>query len=157
MRKSVLLAATAGGTGLLPGAPGTWSSLFAAGIWLLLAPSVGLQVALLAGAAALGFWCAAPAGRHFGVHDDSRITIDEVAGQWLALLWLPVQLGSVLLGFVLFRVLDILKPPPIRQLERISGAPGVMLDDLAAGLMANGIGQLTWHWLLPALSAEVPA
>ena len=153
MRKLVLLAATAGGTGLLPKAPGTWSSLFAAGIWLLVAPGLGLQLALILGVLLLGFWCCAPAGRYFGIHDDPRITVDEVAGQWLALFWLPLQLGSVVLGFVLFRIFDILKPQPIRRLEAIPGATGVMLDDVAAGLVANLIGQVTWRWLVPALSS----
>jgi len=152
MRNFVLFAATAGGTGLLPKAPGTWSSLFAAGLWLLLAPQLGLQAGLVIAVLLLGFWCCGPAGKHFGIQDDPRITVDEVAGQWLALLWLPVQLGSVVLGFVLFRLFDILKPPPVRQLEAIPGAPGVMLDDVAAGLLANAIGQLTWRWLVPTLS-----
>ena len=80
-----------------------------------------------------------------------------MAGQWLALIWLPLHAGSVALGFVLFRLFDILKPPPIRRLEAVPGAAGVMLDDLAAGLAANAVGQLTWRWLVPALSGEAPA
>lgn len=145
------LLGTAGGLGLLP-APGTWGSFGAAVLALLacgargahaglLAP--GLQLAVLAVAAALvtllGVLLGASAAQDFGADDPGAFVLDEVAGQWLALLPLlpgPLPLGGVALAFALFRALDILKPWPVRRLEELPGGLGIMADDLLAGALA---------------------
>jgi phosphatidylglycerophosphatase A len=142
--------ATAAGAGLLPIAPGTWASGFTVLFFLAVAwlpvPVYALLVAALLG---VGIWAADVAERAFASQDDGRIVIDEVVGQLLALaplLALPGGvlnargLGLVVTGFVAFRVLDVLKPPPIRWAERsFAGGLGVMLDDVVAGLMAGFI------------------
>jgi phosphatidylglycerophosphatase A len=130
------------GVGRLRPGPGTWASLVATLIWY-----IGLNAAHLAdwAAAVLSFACALvvvmigiPAGtlveRESGRMDPGFVVIDEVAGQWVALALAPVDVGHALLGFVLFRVFDIVKPWPVRQLERIPGGAGIMLDDVGAGL-----------------------
>lgn len=89
-------------------------------------------------------------GHH--VPDPSSVVIDEVVGMWIALLLLPKSLAAACAAFVLFRVLDILKPQPARALERLPGGWGIMLDDVVAGLYANLILQIT----LPALRALWP-
>ena len=101
------------------------------------------------GIALLGLWAADRAEQIFETKDDGRITIDEIAGQFVSLLWLPLRPEVWLAGFLLFRLFDIWKPPPVRAAERMAGGAGVMLDDLLAGLYANLCGQLLWRVLLP--------
>lgn len=78
--------------------------------------------------------------------DPSHVVIDEVAGQLIALLGVPLHWQSVILSFILFRVLDILKPPPLRRLEKIQGGAGIVLDDVGAGLYALLGVQALVHW-----------
>jgi len=73
--------------------------------------------------------------------DPSKIVIDEIVGYWIAIIWIPINIKTALIGFVLFRFFDILKPLGIRRLERINGAHGVMLDDVLAGIYTNLIIQ----------------
>ncbi len=150
MRKLVLFVATGAGSGYSPIAPGTVGS----GVGLLLyLPLMGLggatYLAVVGGIAALGVWVAERAERHFGQHDDRRITIDEVAGMLLSLAFLPRRLDVVVAAFLLFRVFDITKPPPARAAESLPGGLGVITDDLVAGLYANIVGQLLWRVVLP--------
>ncbi|TRD15719.1 phosphatidylglycerophosphatase A family protein [Palleronia caenipelagi] len=144
--------ATFGYVGLLRPAPGTWGSLAALPVfWLLHALGgpvlVLLAIALVTG---IGLWSIRLEGARTGVKDASEIVIDEVAGQWIALL--PVSLGAAhvsmeitalwpgwIAAFVLFRAFDIRKPGPVGWADRRPGALGVMLDDLIAGVFA-GIG-----------------
>jgi phosphatidylglycerophosphatase A len=70
------------------------------------------------------------------VKDPQFVVIDEVAGQLIALIAVPLAWKTFLAGFILFRVFDILKPPPVRQLERLPGGTGIVLDDVAAGIFA---------------------
>lgn len=135
--------------GKLPLAPGTWSSLAAVSIWLLVADSVAgpVFIALTALVAGLGFWSAAVIVRATGERDPSRIVIDEWAGQWTALIALPVTWEYGLAAFSLFRLLDIWKPWPIRALDNQASGWGVMADDLAAGfltLLILQIYRLVW-------------
>lgn len=126
------------GSGFVPRAPGTAGSLLALllGIPLLLAPPPLLTLAVLA--ASLGGLWAIRAARVDG--DPGWVVIDEVAGQWLALLGLarPTVLGLAA-AFVLFRLLDIVKPGPVGWADRQGGAAGIMADDLVAGALAAGI------------------
>ena len=92
---------------------------------------------------ALGVWCCGIAGRRLGVSDHPAIVWDEVVGMALTLLAVPLTWPHYLLGFALFRAFDILKPWPVGVLDRqVSGGLGVMLDDLAAGLLAGTTLQL---------------
>jgi phosphatidylglycerophosphatase A len=78
--------------------------------------------------------------------DPSFVVIDEVAGQLISLIAVPVAWKTFLAGLILFRVFDILKPPPVRQLERLPEGTGIVLDDVAAGIYALVVMQLLLHW-----------
>lgn len=121
------------GSGLVPFAPGTAGSLVAAVAYLALGRLAWpVQVAAIAVVSLLGTAAAARAERVWG-EDPGRVVVDEVAGQWLALVALPPTWGWMVAGFLLFRLFDITKPPPCRRLERLPGGFGVIADDLAAG------------------------
>jgi phosphatidylglycerophosphatase A len=150
MRKLILLAATGGGAGYLPGAPGSVGSVLGVALWAGLARwGPGATLAGAALGAALAIWVAGRAQDLLGQPDDQRIVIDEVAGALLALAALPLRWDTALLGFALFRVLDIAKPPPCRRIEQWAGGVGVVGDDLVAGLYANTLGQLAVRLVLP--------
>ncbi len=134
------------GIGWLKPGPGTWASLAATSIWY--ASLRGLHwtgpwatVVTLAGAVAAtligipaGTVVERENGQTGGQRDPGFVVIDEVAGQWVALAIAPIDVGHALLGFALFRLFDIVKPWPVRQLERLQGGTGIMLDDLGAGV-----------------------
>jgi phosphatidylglycerophosphatase A len=133
------LLATWFGAGLLPGAPGTWGSLAALPFAWAIATLLG-QAALAIAAAILfviGWWAAEQVGRASGVADEGAIVIDEVAGQWLTLAVVPPSAAAYVLGFLLFRLLDITKPWPASAAERnLPGGLGVMADDIVAAVYA---------------------
>ena len=146
--------ATFFGIGHLPGGPGTWAALVTAAIWYTVARAahaggLSLVIATLIAAAAatlIGIWAAGIVERQSGRLDPGFVVIDEVAGQLTALPFVPLDIGHVLLALVLFRIFDIFKPPPVRQLERLHGGVGIMMDDVAAGLYALFIGLIVHHW-----------
>lgn len=146
LRDPVLLLAFGFGSGLAPRAPGTAGTLAAVPLWLLIAllPQAAqwllVAVVILAGIPICGV-----AARKLGVHDHGGIVWDEFAGLFLTMLLLPAGPGSewmwLLIGFALFRAFDILKPWPIRWLDRhVPGGTGIMLDDLLAAVFAIGAG-----------------
>jgi phosphatidylglycerophosphatase A len=139
------------GAGRLPWTPGTWGSLAALPLaWLLLALG-GPWLLLIATALVfvLGLWAADRYMKAVGLHDPGAVVIDEVAGQWLTLAIAPLDPLAFLLGFVLFRVADVLKPWPASWLDRrVGGAFGVMIDDVAAAVYAGGVLAIV-IWLLP--------
>jgi len=92
--------------------------------------------------ALIGIPAATRVARGSGVKDPQFVVIDEVAGQLVALIAVPLAWKSFLAGFILFRVFDILKPPPVRRLEALPEGSGIMLDDIAAGLYALGFVHL---------------
>ena len=100
---------------------------------------------MLAGCAALGVWAAGEAERLFSIKDASPIVIDEIVGMLLTYYAVPVMLLPLLVGFLCFRFFDILKPLP--QLEQLPGGWGIMLDDLFAGLLAQGCLRLLLFFL----------
>jgi phosphatidylglycerophosphatase A len=144
-----LAVTTAGGLGLLRPAPGTWGSLGAAvlAIPVLTLTPPGLWQWLFAAGAVLatvaGILACPAAIRHWQREDPSHVVIDEVAGQWLALACVPTVIsvanpwGMLILGFLMFRVFDIIKPWPVSSLERLPAGWGIMADDLAAGVLAG--------------------
>lgn len=132
------------GAGLLKPGPGTYGSAAAMLLWYgaaqLLHPSavalaVGTAVAAVV-ATCIGVPAATIVARESGREDPGHVVIDEVAGQLITLIALSPTPAHAALGLVLFRVFDIVKPPPIRQLERLPNGTGIMLDDVAAGLFA---------------------
>ena len=101
--------------------------------WLLGPPPVGIQVMMVIMAAGLGIWAGGYLERSTGIGDPSIIVIDEVAGIWLALLGCGPVLWQFAVAFILFRLLDILKPGPIGRAQSLPGGWGIMADDLLAG------------------------
>jgi phosphatidylglycerophosphatase A len=137
-----MLLATVGGVGLLPVAPGTWGSLVGVAIaWVVGAASGPLALlALATGLFAAGWWAAERVAARRAIADPGFIVIDEVVGQALVLAWVPPTPWAYAAGFILFRIADILKPWPIRAIERrFRNGFGVMADDVAAAVYA-GIG-----------------
>jgi phosphatidylglycerophosphatase A len=147
-----LVIATAGFTGYFPIAPGTVGS--AVGLvlwWAVRATGVGLagEFVVCAGLLIIGAWAATLTERHLGVTDPGPVVIDEVLGMCVTLIAAPVTWTAAVTGFILFRLFDIVKPPPARQLERAHGGWGIMLDDLAAGAYA-WVVLAAVRWLVPA-------
>ena len=144
--------ATFFGIGLLRPGPGTWASAVTTFLWALLAHSlphtsqIPCVIALSMAVTLIGIPAASQVARASGKKDPSFVVIDEVAGQLIALIALPLAWKTFLAGFILFRVFDILKPPPVRQLERLPEGTGIVLDDVAAGLYALAVVQLLLHW-----------
>ena len=134
------------GAGLLRPGPGTYGSVAAALLWFWLIPysQHPALATLLAAIAitAIGIPAATIVARESGREDPGHVVLDEVAGQLFALIAIPADWRHALLALLLFRLFDITKPPPIRQLERLHGGTGVMLDDVAAGLLALAVGHL---------------
>jgi phosphatidylglycerophosphatase A len=150
------LVATFFGTGLLRPGPGSWGSAAAILIWWLLSGWINLHwqpaasIFLAAAAILVGIPAATQMARATGLKDPQFVVIDEVAGQLIALIAVPVSWKSMLLGFILFRGFDIVKPPPVRQLEHLREGIGIVLDDVGAGLYALAVMQLALHLgLLP--------
>jgi phosphatidylglycerophosphatase A len=146
--------ATFFGAGRLRPGPGTWASIAALLGWAVAARAVGLAPGALLGALmagivlAVGFGIPAAtiAARESGRHDPGFVVIDEVAGQWIALLFCPPDWGHAVIALLLFRLFDITKPFPIRRLEQLPAGWGIVFDDVAAGLYALGIASLGRIW-----------
>ena len=147
--------ATFFGAGFGKPGPGTWGSVAAVLIWagvawgLHPAPRTLLLI-LLAGIAlslVLGIPAATIAARESGRKDPGFVVVDEVAGQWIALLGSHANWRHALLALLLFRIFDITKPFPVRQLENLPEGWGIVLDDVGAGLYALGVAWLLHHWI----------
>ncbi|MEF3192837.1 MAG: phosphatidylglycerophosphatase A [Halothiobacillaceae bacterium] len=149
LRDPVLLLAHGLGSGLVPMAPGTFGTLAALLPWLLLAQlALPLYLAVVLLAALAGVWLCGEAARKMGRDDPGSIVWDEWVGLWVALVGLPPTWPWVLAGFVLFRLFDILKPWPVGWLDRrFHGGFGIMLDDIAAGIMAAACLQIALNML----------
>jgi phosphatidylglycerophosphatase A len=141
--------ATSGGVGYAPVAPGTAGSLVGVGIYFLTwTLPLAYHFAIVVAVTLVGIWASNEAARFFGKPDPSPAVIDEVAGQLLTLLGTGAGPLGALLGFLLFRALDIWKPWPARQLEALHGGLGIMADDLMAAAYGCGILHLVL-WLAP--------
>lgn len=143
------LLATGFGAGHSPIVPGTAGSAVGLALfWPLASLPLAWQVGICVVVFLLGVAAAARVARDSGVEDPGIVVVDEIVGQWLTLLALPFTPLGAGLGFVLFRVMDVWKPWPARQLEHLPGGWGIMADDVMAGIYAN----LALHVLLRALS-----
>ena len=136
------LVATFFGIGHLPLGPGTWASAVTVLLWWLAARAMNPQwllpaAALISAAVALiGIPASTVVARESGRKDPGFVVIDEVAGQMIALIGAPLNWKYLLAGFILFRSFDIVKPFPLRRLEKLPGGTGIMMDDVGAGLYA---------------------
>lgn len=138
MRKVTVLLATWGGVGFIPLAPGTMGTAAAIPLFLLLSIlPLPIYVALLLFIALVACWVAGQAEGVFDQCDSPVVVVDEVVGFLVTMTALPASLSYIIAGFVLFRLFDVLKPPPIRLVERkVKGGYGVVLDDVVAGVYA---------------------
>jgi phosphatidylglycerophosphatase A len=147
--------ATFFGAGMMRPGPGTYGSVAAVLLWfgvahLFAAGLVGLAVGTAAAALAATLWgipAATIAARESGRKDPGFVVIDEVAGQWIALIGVRPDWRHAALALVLFRLFDIWKPWPIRRLEKLPEGTGIMLDDVAAGVLALVVGLVLGRWL----------
>jgi len=142
LRSLLKYVATLGFVGYLPAAPGTWGSLVAAILFALLKPDDVATVYLLIAALCIGTISAQHAEKVLNEKDSSHIVIDEFAGYIVSVLLLPARLPYYLSAFLLFRFFDILKPPPLRRIERFPGGIAIMADDVLAGVYTNIVLQV---------------
>lgn len=145
-QKSIDLLATWGGVGKIKKAPGTFGTLAALPlVWIVAqaGPIIYMILTVLLTIAAI--FIAEFYERAHGGHDSKEVVIDEVIGIMIAMAWLPLTWQSFVAAFVLFRLLDIVKPPPIRHFDRnVKGGFGVVADDLIAGLITNVVLQIVF-------------
>ena len=132
-----LACATALGAGYAPFAPGTVGSALGLLIWFLLPDSAAIQGAVIVAMFIGGAIAAGVAEHHFDRTDPRQVVIDEVMGMLLTLFMIPVDFKGALVGFLLFRAADVIKPYPANRFERFGGGVGVMADDAMAAVYAN--------------------
>lgn len=146
------LVATFFGTGRLKPGPGTWGSVATVLLWALASSQIPVAnrtwATIIAAVAVtlIGIPAATIVARAAASKDPQFIVIDEVAGQLIALIGVPLGWKTFLAGLILFRVYDILKPFPIRRLERLPEGTGIVVDDLGAGLYALAVMHLLLHF-----------
>ncbi|MGA6974785.1 MAG: phosphatidylglycerophosphatase A [Candidatus Binatus sp.] len=148
MRSLIIFLATGVYSGYSPVAPGTAGSVVGLiVVWLVFGPlwkhSPALCVLVFAIVFAISCWISDRAEKIFDTHDDSRIVIDEVLGMAATMFGNPITFGWLMLGFLLFRIADVIKPWPANVIDhRMRNGAGVMLDDLAAAIYANIVLQV---------------
>ena len=137
--KMVLFFSTVGYVGKIPFAPGTFGSVIGLVICLVLSRvSLSISVLFIIALILAAVWLSERAEQIIGKKDPGCIVIDEVAGMVVTMAGLPFNTLTAIAGFVLFRVLDIMKPPPVRTIQdSLSGGAGVVMDDVAAGIIGN--------------------
>jgi len=151
MKRLAIAIATSGGLGYAPIAPGTFGSAAGVAIYLLTSSwPFGAQLGLAALVTAVGIWASSVAAVHFGRSDPSQVVVDEVAGQLVTYLGTGVGWKGALVGFFLFRGLDIVKPWPANRLESLHGGLGIVADDVMAALYGCAMLHL-FIWLVPAM------
>jgi phosphatidylglycerophosphatase A len=147
------LIATFFGIGYVPPGPGTWAAAVTVVLWWAAAramdPSWLLPAAIIVSAAVtlIGIPPSSVVARESGNKDPGFVVIDEVAGQMIALIGCPLNWKYLLAGFILFRSFDIVKPFPLRRLEKLPAGTGIMMDDVGAGLYALVLLQIFQHFI----------
>ncbi len=150
MTQLALWLATVLGIGRIPFAPGTFGSIpgLLLALWLHHLGVWWLEAGVIAVIFAVGIWAADVAERHYQLTDPGPVVIDEVLGMLVTVAFIPVNGTGAVVGFVLFRIFDIIKPFPARNFERLPGGLGIMSDDLMAGVWGQIVMRLL-VWLLP--------
>ncbi len=144
--------ATFFGIGYLRPGPGTWASAVTVLLWAALChrqpPALRTSYVFILAMFLMtaGIPAATHVARASGIKDPQFVVIDEVVGQLIALIAVPLSWKTFLLSFILFRIFDIFKPPPVRQLESLPEGTGIVLDDMAAGVYALLVMQLLLHF-----------
>lgn len=151
MTRLAVFVATVGYVGYFPFAPGTVGSVAGLAFYLLVwwSRSLFTEIGLIVLLFAAGVWAGTVAERYFGGIDPGPIVIDEVVGMLITLAFVPVGWSGALVGFLLFRICDVVKPYPARRFERLHGGLGVMADDAMAAIYANLMLRLVL-WAAPA-------
>jgi phosphatidylglycerophosphatase A len=153
MRRFALFISTCGYLGYAPVAPGTFGSAAGVAVFYLVRStgSTAVEIGAIAALFALGVWAGTIAEHHFGGVDPGPIVLDEVVGMLITLFFLPVNGTGAFVGFLVFRVLDVVKPFPSARFEKLPGGLGVMADDGMAALYGNlamrGLIALIPGWL----------
>jgi len=144
-RLAVFLA-TAGYAGYAPIAPGTVGTAVGLIVYAFVAwtKSPIIEAAMIVAVFAVGVWAATVAEQYFGGIDPGPVVIDEVVGMLITVAFIPVGWKGALLGFVLFRIFDVVKPFPARRFEALHGGLGVMADDAMAAIYAHLVMRLVW-------------
>ncbi len=139
MRRLGLFIATCGYLGYVPIAPGTFGSALGLAVFYAVRStgSTGVELAVIAVLFAVGVWAGTEAEHHFGGIDPGPIVVDEVVGMLITLALLPVSPAGAFVGFLVFRVLDVIKPWPSAGFEKLPGGLGVMADDCMAAVYGN--------------------
>jgi phosphatidylglycerophosphatase A len=139
LRRLGVFIATCAHIGYAPVAPGTFGSAVGLAVYYFVRrqSSTTLELATIAIILLIALWSATEAEHHFGGIDPGPVVIDEVIGMLITLALHPVNLSGAIAGFVIFRVLDVVKPWPARRLELLPGGFGVVLDDAMAGVYGN--------------------
>jgi len=145
--RALRLGATLGPVGYVPLAPGTAGSLVALAAWLALAPGAAWTLGVLCPLAAFAVFAAGEVARVRGMADPPEVVIDEAVGMLVCLVFAPPGLAAAILAFAAFRILDIAKPFPVRQVERLPGGWGIVADDGVAGCYAGAAVRLGWYLL----------
>lgn len=151
MNQAAVFVASFGYVGYFPIAPGTAGSLAALALFAFVR-WVGVpafELATIVAVCGLGIWAASGTEVALGKKDPGIVVIDEVAGMLITLALLPVSLTGVFLGFLLFRVFDVIKPWPAAQVEHLHGGLGIMADDVFAGIYSYLVLRFCM-WLAPA-------
>jgi phosphatidylglycerophosphatase A len=153
LRRLGVFIATCAHVGYAPVAPGTFGSAVGLVVYYLLRrqASTAVELGAIALILVVGLWSATEAEHHFGGIDPGPVVIDEVIGMLITLALHPVNVVGAIIGFFIFRVLDVVKPWPARRLELLPGGFGVVLDDVMAGVYGNllmwGLVRLLPSWL----------
>lgn len=145
MNNLILALASGFGSGYLPGMPGTWGTLAAMVVYWFLPVHALLIASLAVLITIISVPVCGRAEKLFHRVDDGRIVIDEWAGYFVAVVFVPHTPGYALAAFALFRFFDVVKPFGIRSLQKLPGGWGVTVDDVAAGLLVNGILQIAYR------------
>ncbi|MGE0449120.1 MAG: phosphatidylglycerophosphatase A [Vicinamibacterales bacterium] len=155
MTSLALALSTALGVGYVPFAPGTFGSAVGLLVWWLLPKTAAAQLTAVAVTFALGAWSGSVAEKHFNRTDPGPVVIDEVLGMLVTLLFNPVGWQGAAIGFLWFRLADIIKPYPANRLEALHGGLGIMADDGMAAVYSNLALRATilvfagvWGWAL---------
>lgn len=152
LRSPINLLAFGFGTGLVPVAPGTFGTLPALLLWVPLSQlDWTAYLAVVTAMAVAGVWICQRASDSIGVHDHGGIVWDEIVGYLVTVFLIPFSVTAMVIGFLLFRFFDIVKPWPVSWIDKkVSGGLGIMLDDVIAGMLSCALLHLIYR-LFPAL------